>query len=336
MRTRAFTAVVWLLLPWGFGACSSADPAPPTPEGADGIALEGVSGVVLLDDLHFAAVPHRIVAAPGGSGRVHRVDVEAASAKAFDGFGTGAASVDEADGLAFVADRASSTLDVLEIASGKVVSRVELGGRPDYVRYCPITNEVWVTEPAEQRIEVLAFRGKPDLVSAAFISIGDGPEGLVFDLKRERAYVHHYQPKVAKINVRERRSEVDWPTGCQTSHGIPVIDEQRGLLFAGCRERAKVTVLSIDEDGKQLGTFDLGTGESSLAYSPSLRHFYLRGDPGVEIAVLDIPDSGSPVLLKKLATSQRGHVMAADDRGFLWVADPAAGRLLRYKDPSLP
>ena len=132
-----------------------------------------------------------------------------------------------------------------------LLARTPLGGRPDYVRHVPITNEIWVTEPAEQRIEVLRFaiEGGPDLETAAFIPIGDGPEGLVFDNKRERAFIHHYLPKIGVIDVRQRRLLTDWKTACESSHGIPIVDEARGLLFAGCRDRAKVTVLSIDHPG---------------------------------------------------------------------------------------
>lgn len=316
-------------------ACSSS-----TTDDGDGdndseksVALPGVTGGVLLDDLHFAASARRIVIAPGGSRRIDRVDVDAVAATSFDGFGAGTASVDEANGLLFAVDRQARQLDVVDAASGKIVATTALGSAPDYVRYNAISNEVWVTEPIDRRIEMLKFAapGSPALVSAGFIAIGDGPEGLAFDVSRKRAFVHHYKAEIGVIDVDKRAQFASWPTECASSHGIPAVDEARGLVFAGCRDTSKVTVLSSN-DGKVLGRFELGGGVSVLAYSSTLGHAYLRGDPGAPIAVLGVDAAGATTLLGKLTAAEQGHVMAADDRGYLWAADPRAGKLLRFKD----
>src|SRR5262249_53093589 len=122
-----------------------------------------------------------------------------------------------------------------------------------------------------------------------------------------------------------------WPTGCTSSHGIPAIDEKRALLFAGC-SNARVAALDLAHDGKQLGSFTLGGGATILAYAPAIGHLYLRGDPGTPIAILSVSDAGDLALLGKLETTEKGHCMAADDRGYLWVCDWQKGQLLRFKD----
>ena len=298
------------------------------------VALAGVTTAILLDDLHFSPTSRTVVVAPAGSHRVFRVAVDTGAATAFEEFGARAASVDEANGLLFVADRDAKLLHVVNVETRRIVSDVPLDSTPDYVRYCPISNEVWVTEPSDRRIEVFRFPfpGSPSLARAALIPVGDGPEGLVFDTKQRRAFIHHYSPKLGVIDVDRRVLVADWPTGCEASHGIPTVDEARGLVFAGCRDRSRVAVLS-SVDGRLLGERQLGTGETVLAYSASLGHFYLRGDPGARILVLGIPASGNPVELGAFVPAERGHVMAADDRGRLWAADPASGRLLRFEDP---
>ena len=320
------------------GACGPDADDEPTSAEATQVALPGVTGAVLLDDLHFAVGPRRVVAAPGGSRRVHRIDVDAATAESFTGFGSGAASADEAGGLLFVADREARSIDVVEVSSGRILSDVLLDSTPDYVRHSSATNEVWVTEPSERRIEILVFAApaSPVLRSAGFVVTGDRTEGLAFDVKRRRAFTHGSIGRLHVIDVDTRKVLDAWPTPCATSHGIPTVDEANGFVFVGCLERAAVGVLSTKDNGQQLGAFELGTGQSALAYSPQLHHFYLRGDPGKEIAILDIPASGVPVLLGKLPTPERGHVMAADDRAHLWVADPVAGRLLRFRDAFAP
>jgi hypothetical protein len=324
-----------LIIAPGLVACSSDESAEEeAAENSQEVALQDVTRSVLLDDLHFAGSSRTVVAAPGGSNRVFRVAVDTRDVTSFEGFGARAASVDEANGLLFVADRDAKLLHVVDVATRRIVSDVPLASTPDYVRYCASTNEVWVTEPGDRRIEVLhfPFAGSPSLARATFIAVGDGPEGLVFDTQRRRAFIHHFSPKLGVIDVDLRVLAASWPTGCSASHGIPILDERRGLVFAGCRGQSRVAVLSSD-DGRLLGEKTLGGGDTVLAYSASLGHFYLRGDPGARILVLGVPSSGSPFELGSFVPAEKGHAMAADDRRQLWAADPASGRLLRFVDP---
>jgi hypothetical protein len=314
------------------GEDDAGDDAPP---GSTDVALAGVRTGVLLDDLRFSAPSRTILAAPGGSRHVFRFAVDPEVVTVFDPFGAAAASVDEGNGLLFVADRAAKILHVVDVATRATVSDVPLDTTPDYVRFSATTNEVWVTEPAGKQIEVFHFphAGSPLLARRGFVDVGDGPEGLVFDARRNRAYVHLYSPNIGVIDLTSRLRVASWPTRCTASHGIPHVDEARGFVFAGCRGKAHVTVLAADRDGAIVGEFELGSGDTALAYAPELGHFYLRGDPGPPIAVLGIQPDGRPVELGRFEAAQAGHVMAADDRGQLWAADPAAGRLLRFKDP---
>ena len=135
--------------------------------------------------------------------------------------------------------------------------------------------------------------------------------------------------------MQTRALVATWPTGCASSHGIPAIDEARALLFAGCSS-ARTVVLDLARDGKELGSFTLGTGATILAYSPRVGHLYVRGDPGTAIAILAVPDAGSLTLLGQLETTPKGHCMTADDRGQLWVCDWREGKILRFKDPYPP
>ncbi len=73
-----------------------------------------------------------------------------------------------------------------------------------------------------------------------------------------------------------------------------------------------------------------------MAYSQSLRHLYLRGDPGTPIAMLAVSDAGELTLLEQVNATSKGHCMTADDRGNLWVCDWQQGRLLRFKDSHPP
>ena len=73
-----------------------------------------------------------------------------------------------------------------------IVASAPLGSSPDYVRYVALTNEVWVTQPGKDQIEIfsLTSSAKPALTHSAYISVPGKPESLVIDGGRSRAYTH--------------------------------------------------------------------------------------------------------------------------------------------------
>ena len=82
-------------------------------------------------------------------------------------------SADEGGGFLFATDRTSGRLEVVDPAARRIVAGSKLGGSPDYVRYVAPTEEVWVTEPDSERIEIFRLEGKPPRpVHAANIPVG--------------------------------------------------------------------------------------------------------------------------------------------------------------------
>ena len=90
-------------------------------------------------------------------------------------------------------------------------------------------------------------------------------------------------------------------------------------------------MLSAD-DGHEIAGYEVGEGTAILGYSPMLAHFYLRGDPGRNVAVLSVCGSGMS-LLGTVSVSNEGHGMVADDRGNAWVCDRETGGVFRVGDP---
>ncbi len=303
--------------------------------------MPGASMGAAFDDLRFSSGLRRVLAAPGGTGNVVLVDPDTAAATAIGGVSGATQSLDEGGGLVFALDRTAAVVRVVDPASKQIVaSSAALTGAIDYVRYSPQTKEVWVTQPGIG-IEILGLpaSGTPTPTHAGSVTIANGPEGLAFDPTRGRAYVHLFGGSIAAIDVAARTVVATWPTGCGGSHGIPQVDEARGFVFAGCGESAKVVVLDAAHDGKQLDTYALGSGETILAYAPKLGHFYLRGDPGMPVAILGVSSAGKLTLLGNVTATVRGHGAAADDTGAFWVCDAPGGRLLRFADgypPSTP
>lgn len=305
----------------------------PIDPAAEPLPLPGGEDGIPFDDLHFAREPGRVVAPGGSTDRVALIDPAAMEVTALDAAG----AVDSADaggGLVFALHRSSSRLEVLDAESGASLASAPVTGAPDYVRFVASRGEVWITEPGSGRIEVFALpdSGEPVPASAGFVEIGGGPEGLAIDDQRGVAYAHRFSGELVVIDLAERAVIASWDTGCGGAHGIPAFDSARGLVFAGCRD-AEVVVLDASS-GAVLDRRALdGGGATILAYSAALGHFYLRGDPGQEVEILEVAGDGTLTLLGAVQAGLEGHCAQADDAGQFYVCDARRGQLLRFTDP---
>lgn len=314
-----------LALPLLVAACGYVDPIDAVP-----VELSGGDSIA-FDDLAYAPSLEKIVAA-GNDGRVHVVDPETNEVITIEGFGD-PRSAHGGDGLVFAVDRGEDTLIAASLETKSILGSVHLAGGPDYVRYSEALREVWVTEPGRGEIEVfsLAASGAPDQASSRSIQVIGGIEGLSFDHALRRAYTQQGAGPLAVIDIDAHEVIARWPTGCDGTHGIPVVDEARSLVVAGCDD-TRAVVLDAAHDGRVIGSYAIDSGTSILGYSAMLGHLYLRGDPGTEVAVLDVKTDAPPVHLMSFRASNNGHGMAADPLGHVFVCDSARGRLLRFDD----
>jgi outer membrane protein assembly factor BamB len=166
-------------------------------------------------------------------------------------------------------------------------------------------------------------------VHEAFLSVPGGPESLVVDIRRGRAYTHLWNGKTVAIDVKARSIAATWDNGCKGSRGI-ALDEARGFLFAGCSE-GKAVALDVGT-GKQLSSVSSGSGVDVIDYNPKLSHLYLPGAKSATMAVLGVSARGKLSLLGTRPTAPGGHCVAADGNGNVFVCDPKKGRLLVFRD----
>jgi DNA-binding beta-propeller fold protein YncE len=315
----------------------SADAEPPSAS----VAVPGGAGGIGFDDLGFSSSLNKVLVPAGRTGTLALIDPQTkqvatiggfASSQSFaGGHGEGITSVDEGKGALFVTDRTSKRLSVVDPASKSVVASAALASGPDYVRYVAETNEVWVTQPRAQGIEIFSLpaTGTPQPAHAGFISVPGGPESLVIDHKRRRAYANLWKDTTVAIDLAGRKLVARWPNGCKGSRGL-ALDDDRGFLFVGCDE-GKLQVLSLDT-GKVLGSASSGDGVDIIAYNPKLAHAYLPGADSATMAVIGVSAAGAPSVLKTVKTAHGAHCAAADDRGGVYVCDPAAGAIIAITD----
>jgi DNA-binding beta-propeller fold protein YncE len=325
----------------------------PTPnsrasEGATAVKLSSGSNGIGFDDLVFAGGMLRKVLAPAAAtGNLDLIDPDTKAVVAIGGFssstgaykgghGEGTTSADEGRGLLFATDRTTGLLHVLDPAAKAIIASTKLGDGPDYVRWVDATGELWVTEPDAKVIEVFTLPPGPKPIPAHAINIrvDGGPESLVIDSRRKRAYTHLWSGSTAAIDIASHQIVATWSNGCRRSRGI-ALDTQRGFLFAACAEGTLV-VLDIDHNGKQLGSVSSGSGVDVIAYSPSLAHVYFPGAGSATMAIVGVAASGQPTVLGTVPTASGAHCVTADDRGNAWVCDPDHGQLLVFRDAYPP
>ena len=305
------------------------------------IILPGGEAGIGFDDLRFSASLHKVLVPAARTGTLDLIDPDTRQISSVGGFtgngtfagghGEGITSVDEGRGLLFVTDRTARRLDVVDPNTRSIVASVRLASGPDYVRFVAQTNEIWVTQPGAQRIEVFSLpsRGMPTPVHTRFVAVSGGPESLVIDQFHGRAYTHLWRGVSVAIQLKEHSIVARWPNGCQGSRGI-ALDEKRGFLFAACDE-GRLSVLDTNT-GKILGKAFSGDGVDIIAYSPKLGHVYFPGEESATMAIIGISPAGAATVLTTVQTVKGAHCATTDDRNAVYVCDPSRGRVLVFED----
>lgn len=309
-------------------ACSSAVAGSPKtidlPAGKPGIGF---------DDLQYSWRLKRVLVPAGRSGNLDLVDPATgnvatviggfSTAKSFDGgHDFGITSVADTGSVLAVTDRSTDEIVLVDPERTKITKRAKLAGGPDYVRFVRASNELWVTEPDADQIEVFSA----DLKSLAKIAVKGGPESLA--ISGGIAYTHLWDGSTVEIDVAKRAIIATYKNGCGGSRGIAV-DDTRGLVFAGCAD-GKVTVL---RKGKLVAELKPVDGMDIIAYSATKKHLYLAGSKSADMAIVGVGDDGALKLLGKGAGASGGHCVTTDDAGHAYVCDPAGGRLVVDVDP---
>ncbi|HET9932178.1 MAG TPA: hypothetical protein VFQ35_15855 [Polyangiaceae bacterium] len=307
---------------------------------AGGIKLPDTPPGIGFDDLRYSPNLHRVLVPSGRSGRLNLIDPDTLAVTSIEGFSTkaeysgghddGPTSVEEARGLLYVTDRSSQKLVVVDSATRRARGNVALSAEPDYVRFVSATNELWVTEPAADQIEILKLRSDGLPVPSATVHVENGPESLVIDASRGRAYTHRWQKTTLAVDVTTHEIVAEWANGCVASRGI-ALDEQRGWLFSGCSE-GTVSVLDVAHAGKLLSQLERGSGFDVIGYNARLGHVYLAGGACSCLVILGVNPQGQLSFLERASAPSSTHCAVADDAGNAWVCDPDAGSILRFVD----
>jgi hypothetical protein len=301
------------------------------------------TGGVGFDDLLYSPELHKVLAPAGATGCVGMFDSASLANNPLcglsvsddysGGHGDGVTSADVGAGYLFAVDRTSQSLKVAELATpqrGQAARAYPLSGQPDYVRWVERKREVWVTEPDQEQIEVFALGDTGNLTRTDAIAVKGGPESLVVDHARGRAYTHLWSGRTIAIDVGTHAFAEQFSNGCKGSRGI-AISSKKGFLFVGCSE-GRAVVLDADRGGKVMGAEELASGVDIIAANLELNHLYVPAASDGSVTVLGVRRNGALSRLGSLPAVKGAHCVASDDHSRVWVCSPDAGALLVFDD----
>jgi len=308
------------------------------------VALPGAAPGIGFDDLRYSAKLHRLLVPAGRTGTVDLVDPDTLQVTSIAGFGTVAAysgahddgptSIDEGQGMLYVTDRTTGKLDVVDPVAKSIVAATMLGAGPDYVRFVPSSNEIWVSEPDAEQVEIFSVGADPSTapVRSGAVAVTNGPESLVIDSKRGWAYTHRWQKSTVAIDIATRAIVAEWPNGCASSRGL-ALDEERGFLFVSCSE-GTTSVLDLSNDGRMVSTLARASGFDVIGYSPRVGHLYLAGSSCGCLITLGVSPTGILGFIGRADAAGSTHCAVADDAGHAWWCDQDQGSVWRLTDGS--
>jgi hypothetical protein len=340
LRSPALLAAAALAL--GCGAPPAAAPEAAWPAAVPVPIPIGTPGIA-FDDLQFSPT-HGVLAPAGRAGVLALIDPTTHRVATIGGFtaadkyeghhDTGITSADEGADLLFVVDQSTKKLHAVDPHKGTIVASAPLAEGPDYVRWIEPTHEVWVTEPHGEQVEIFSLdtTAGPKLKQVGVVKVPQGPESLVVDVHRGRAYANSWKNQTFAIDLRSRAVVETWQTACKKSRGLAF--EGTSILFVGCGEGGAV---AIDvTSGAQLGAAPSGEGVDIIAYSPSRRHLYVPAAKAQTMMVMAVGHHGTLTPLGTVPTAPKAHCVTTDDQGSVFVCDPDHGQILAIRDPFVP
>ena len=334
----AFTGML-LAAASSFTYASNAGPHPkaiPLPGGEHGLGL---------DDMGYLPALHRIVVPAGQTGALVLIDPDNNTMTSIPGIAPhviakpgrrhrdeGTSSDVYGDGYIFASDHSDRAVAIVDPVHKRVLKRIPLASGSDYVRYLAARQEVWVTEPEAAQIQVFKFSAKPapTLKPETTISVPGGPEALLFDNARHRAYSNLWKAKTVVMNTVTHKVVTDWPNDCRGGRGL-ALDAAHSHLFVACTEGA-ISTLSLTANGKVLAHTKAGAGIDIISYSPALHHLYVPGSRSATLTIFHALPSGALKSLATFPTATRTHCVADDNHGHVYVCNPHAGGVLFIDD----
>ncbi|HEX4514742.1 MAG TPA: hypothetical protein VH054_14435 [Polyangiaceae bacterium] len=232
------------------------------------------------------------------------------------------------DGVAYVGNRATRQVCVVDLRTLKLGSCFELPAGTDGVEYVAPTREVWVTTPETQSIVVLDAANAASLSLKTTIKLPGEPEGYAVDAAHG-VFLTNLEDKgsTLAIDLRTHSVTATWNAGCSSDgpRGIAV-DSARNLVFVACTDH--VRALDEAHGGALLGALDTGAGVDNIDYVPGTGLLYVAAGKVARLTVAHVADRGEFEVTATADTAVGARNAVVGANGDAYVADPQHGRML--------
>ncbi|MDB4992737.1 MAG: family beta-propeller repeat protein [Myxococcaceae bacterium] len=307
--------------------------------------LPGATGHVTLDYLAYDQAHGRVWIPVGETGSVDVFDTATGTFTRVDGFKTserdvrgtkrtmGPSAVSIGDGVAYIGDRASGEVCVIDEKTLMLGACLKLPVAIDGVSYVAAAKEVWVTTPRDHAIAVLDASKPLALKAKTVIAIDGEPEGYAIDAARGLFYTNaEDKDRTLAIDIATHAVKTTWSAGCgaEGPRGIAV-DGARNFILVACTDGLRV--LDGAHGGASLGRLDAGGGVDNFEYLEPSRTVAIAAGRASRLTVARIDDKGQPSVVTTTPTAEGARNAVVDANGSVYVVDPQTARLLVFKAP---
>jgi hypothetical protein len=271
-------------------------------------------------------------------------------------------AVDAARSRLFVAALGNNSLEVIDLAAGKRVQRIEKMSQAQGVRFLAAPPRLVATTGGDGRCrffddslkEIGSVDSLPDAdnvrydaaANRIYVGCGSGslavidatrmakvgtieleghPESFQLEAAGKRIFVNVPDARHVAVVDREKAKVIaTWPLGKLTANFPMALDEPDHRLFVVCRKPAQVLVFDT-ESGKIVQTLE-APGDADDAFHDEARHrVYVAGGAGM-VTVYERSTDGSWFIRASVPTAAGARTcLFSPELGRLWVAVPRRG-----------
>jgi YVTN family beta-propeller protein len=263
----------------------------------------------------------------------------------------------------FVAALGNNTVEVVDLAAGKVIQRIKNLQAPQGIGFAPDFNVLAVANDKDGSVRlfdaaslqpnhVIDLKDDADNVRydadarRFWVGYGEGgvaavdpqtgklladvkldahPESFQLESKGKRIFVNVPRSEHVAVIDREKPAVVaKWPLKEAEGNFPMALDEANHRLFVGCRKPAKLLVLDT-ENGKTMAAVDIVGDTDDIFYHADKKRIYVSGGAGyVTILEQTGPDNYRDAGATRTAPGARTSFFVPQS-GLLYVAVPHRG-----------
>ena len=301
------------------------------------VALPGASPTgIYMDYIAYDSHTGVVWVPAGNTGSVDAIDVKTGDVKQIGDFPTaemgsgnrkrivGPSSVTVAEDVAYIGDRADSSVCAINTRTFARGVCHKLDSMPDGLAWVQTTNEVWITTPRDKTIRIL---DATTLDEKAKLTFAGNPEGFAVDAKRGRFYTNLEDKDLTlAIDLQSHKTIATWKPECGEDgpHGLRV-DENAGYLFVACS--AKAEVMDAAHHGAVLSSVDTGDGVDDIDYAAATHLLYVGAPKAGQLTVAKVGAHGKLTVIAKVPTHEGARNGVVTKDGTVYLAHSALGSL---------